>query len=659
MWVLLAARLLLPTPMISASHRRAETLAPQKATFPDCESFKLSTFKSSQKQSAILRSVVCRASLPNSHDLHRGAETLTPQIVTLPDSKFDELLSLPENKSTTQPRNIFNYSGLQYSNPSGKERPAAVLVSNKPSIHHSESTLVCHYLPRPATTARAVAAAGGDEEAFHLLYDTTRFADEPSKFLPVYYAGLAGDTISNLTAQLRSDSDEQDSIHFTTSYLFFCLDGTRMVNQDIPPAASADLWTVVWPFIQFLDCYQEVLVGLEAIPDPHTLYALFIPLICAIQLHAPAAALIETTPGFRILIFRILAVFLESPEINDEADALDSLTNPGTISDVYDHADDELRDALFANGIVQPLTAVAYRLTAFPYSAEPELILRCLARIQVFVQAGSGYTGAKQLLRGGVLKLITDFADLRPSTPLLANVEHPVTREILQHLRDILRLLQNFLVYFSILSQVDPSLDNVTKDLFNDYPLWDAWKAFWSVLQERRQIAKKFLAPDTRSKSACDNVTIPIAHILTSALEDDVTDLSSKDRAFLRAILDHDYQRFKNQILLDQVQYLRSTPEAHAHDTYTWFDYSANESLTPLRPFVRPIADFRVVPIWDDYLRFIPLHLQFLPTIVKSIRNKSQVDRAWLSFDASTPHDVNQANRQSSKSEEFPNCLAG
>ncbi|KAJ7160466.1 hypothetical protein C8R46DRAFT_1223953 [Mycena filopes] len=373
------------------------------------------------------------------------------------------------------------------------------------------SSLRFENLPRNIQ-ARAVAAAGGDVEAFRLLHDTIRVTKNRSKFLPMYYAGLAGDAISNLTAQLRSDSNKQD----------------------------------IWAFIQFADCYHEVLLVLAAIPDLEMLYGVILPLACFLQHHGPAAALIDATHGFRVFLFRMLAVSLESPEIGDKtgsfavfsifiqrgprivepwhfeeavegaggtktllaallvkhaqcvraitcspkhrrwSSSLDRLVNPSTIFDIYNSTDDELHDALLA----------------WDFNATHRLG----APIQVFLKTRSGYAAVKQLLRGGVLKFITNFANFRKSAPLLTKVEHPVTQEILQYIRDILRRLQNFLLYFSILSEVDTGIGNATEDIFDGHPLWDAWKAFWSVLQERRQVARKFMARALPSESACDNV---------------------------------------------------------------------------------------------------------------------------------------------------------
>ncbi|KAJ7167994.1 hypothetical protein C8R46DRAFT_1350867 [Mycena filopes] len=559
-------------------------------------------------------------------------------------------------------------------------------------------------LPKDSQERALAAARTFDWVELCGLYEDIHAVENPVKFLPVCYAALAGDTIATLAAQLQSDLDEDESMHSAIQYVMFCLTGINSCGAALPISASAELWPVVWPAIQFLDSYRDVLFGTAATSQLSDLYALFLALICKLRRHGPTETSINTTRGFRVLLFRILDVFLTALEIGDDPDkfaafcyyivsgpevtepwhfmeaveggggtkgalaallvrhaervravachtgdavispALLSLGHPSTISYIHDsvfhdNVIDEFRTALWASGIVAPFIEITLRLTKPPYSTEDKargMSVNSLARIwaPVVMDGKGGYNGAEQLIRGGVLQLLVGFAELPKTAPVLADVNHPITKDIIDILEDIICLLQNSLVCFSLLSLVEGKLDGITEALFDGSPLSDGWKRFWSVLEQRREIVKKCFVAAEPPKSACDNVVCGVIRLqsefkrcsgcltlnycstecqrfdwregghrescksLLKLRQDDVSRLDSKDRAFLRAILDHDYQRFKQEVLTKQIDFLRSRPDVETPELLTMFGYVANcREPDPLRIFVV----LKPKNLWEDY----------------------------------------------------------
>ncbi|KAJ7736255.1 hypothetical protein B0H16DRAFT_1764175 [Mycena metata] len=284
--------------------------------------------------------------------------------------------------------------------------------------------------------------------------------------------------------------------------------------------------------------------------------------------------------------------------------AINSLAPPSTICNILDKAlaDSELQEALLYHGIVLPLTAITYRLTAPPYSVQqPDFFHISLDNLIPHILTDRRYGALDQLLRGGLLQMLSAVVN----EPAFAKCDS--WHDSLKHLKIALLRVQDSLVYFSTLSQLESQLGGVTEDFLGNSPLSGPWKGFWSVLQERREVAQKFVTRTTSSQSACDNVS-PSASCSIGERAGIVVLVNlywnyGEDRAFLRAIVQHDYEKFKRQIITDQINYLRATPGVRACELTVHFNYMSHSTDPPSGISIGTLADLAAtVPVWEDYV---------------------------------------------------------
>ncbi|KAJ7037104.1 hypothetical protein C8F04DRAFT_427944 [Mycena alexandri] len=103
-------------------------------------------------------------------------------------------------------------------------------------------------------------------------------------------------------------------------------------------------------------------------------------------------------------------------------------------------------------------------------------------------------------------------------------------------------------------------------------------------------------------RSECSTLQM-IMYTQLCSLKDDTTELKSKDRAFLRAIVQNDYAKFKGQIITDQVNYLRATPGVRACELTVHFNYLSQSTDPPSGISIGTLADLAAtVPVWKDYV---------------------------------------------------------
>ncbi|KAF7342925.1 MYND-type domain-containing protein [Mycena sanguinolenta] len=167
----------------------------------------------------------------------------------------------------------------------------------------------------PFLRKRAVAAASGSQEdALALLKDVTDVAPNYRPFLlPVIYTVLNPARIPMILS--RFDSSGSASINSDILATRFCLGGLLRLRQSkaIPIGAFADLWTVVWPWIEFLDEYEESL-GVDMAPAMAR-YEVLVSLIRFLHDDESAMQLIDSTPGVHVVVARAWSYFvIHGPE---------------------------------------------------------------------------------------------------------------------------------------------------------------------------------------------------------------------------------------------------------------------------------------------------------------------------------------------------------
>ncbi|KAJ6553697.1 hypothetical protein DFH09DRAFT_1495223 [Mycena vulgaris] len=262
--------------------------------------------------------------------------------------------------------------------------------------------------------------------------------------------------------------------------------------------------------------------------------------------------------------------------------------------------DKPLNEALAAHGMVGCITTVLCALCGSP----PIIITEQLIPLSFTVLVTSmakfpAFPWAKEALDAGLLRGIV----------LSASRHMPILQIPLLHLlRDI---LPASLTYYSVLSSLSVGLDEAnrhTNSAFRTSPSFTVWTDFVTLASQRLEVLKQYDSGALALRRACDNLearglhtshpTLRLANSSAfycsqpcqaadwkaghrklcafpgNAHHKHCPHLSAEDRAFLRALLHHDYEASRPDILARQIQFARAQPQPGALGFVT-FDYSA------------------------------------------------------------------------------------
>ncbi|KAJ7677698.1 hypothetical protein DFH06DRAFT_1316507 [Mycena polygramma] len=218
------------------------------------------------------------------------------------------------------------------------------------------------------------------------------------------------------------------------------------------------------------------------------------------------------------------------------------------------------------------------------------------------------YGRVREAVRAGLLQAIVASAigcDTTSNTP--------------ESLQAVLRLLKQYTVYYSVVSCLEPALRDVealqTAHGFTHSFLFDNWSAFWGLAHERIEMLKYYDSADYVSLKACSALeasrVAPLSSFDTDKLiwycskrcqSDDWKDghreacdrmvslrqtepepLSTRDRSFLRALIDHDYKLTQPTILLWELDFMNAYP---GRIPCVLFDYSQGRSKFNVIPAI-------------------------------------------------------------------------
>ncbi|KAJ6490829.1 hypothetical protein C8R45DRAFT_1137668 [Mycena sanguinolenta] len=458
---------------------------------------------------------------------------------------------------------------------------------------------------RTLKTRATAAASGSSEETLSLLDD---IQDIPQKhlpsLLPVFYAGLypAAARISAVLTQF--DSSGWPSVQFQIVQVHLCLRGLLYLaaSKAIPRAAFLDLWHNLWPWIEFLDEYDECFPG-DGLPDAVTRYDTFMSLIRFLHdenSDAVTKKVIDATPGLFVVIGRAWRLFILAAHeegITDVshffelggtpctqdliigtggranlASTIVSHINrilPGAGSDVTqqtlfhltgaiymvdNHGDAALKDALLSCRIVTALTTATRVLcrSTVPLS-RPVLG----GFFSVMVKHISSYSPALivESLRAGLLETV--FIQ-----PQWLSVFSSCLTFLLKDLFPALT------VYHSVLVQLQSSLPQVRdRDaaILGGDALLAHWKSFIALAESRLRILNKYNTGALTRMKVCDDLElmtgdtvatvtavmsfrcvekVTISLLLLSIIDGgraEYSSTSSRDQSFLRALLYHEF----------------------------------------------------------------------------------------------------------------------
>ncbi|KAJ7677691.1 hypothetical protein DFH06DRAFT_558786 [Mycena polygramma] len=181
-------------------------------------------------------------------------------------------------------------------------------------------------------------------------------------------------------------------------------------------------------------------------------------------------------------------------------------------------------------------------------------------------------------------------------------------------LQTIVDLLKQYTVHHSVLSCLEPALRDVksmqTTHGFTHSFLFLNWSAFWDLAHERIEMLKYYESADYVSLKACGALQCGVIHrkrdlmccssckqqwycskrcqsadwkdghrescaLIVSFSQNEPETLSTRDRSFLRALIDHDYKLAQPAILLWQLDFMNAYP---GETPCLVFDYSQGRS---------------------------------------------------------------------------------
>ncbi|KAJ7183464.1 hypothetical protein C8R46DRAFT_1344292 [Mycena filopes] len=394
----------------------------------------------------------------------------------------------------------------------------------------------------------------GDIENLWDIYD--RASNDPIvEFLPAFYGSLDTSPIPELIARLGSSSSSSaDYQFFDDKVSRACLALQSILALDtkamVPTPAAPDLWPRIWPWVEFIDTYRDPLPKIQMLENQVVYYNAVLNIILLLRRHEATAAVIDATPGIRVILVRIWALYVQDPEIagknkfgnlcgyihsslklHEDPNFAEAIEGAGgsraeLATIVLKHikhvvafpsanntifclrpvvallrhkcrADTLFDQTLIDQGVVEILTSVVCLLTGPAFVNDMDLFDTCFATIFRYVMTPFGHNLVTQALRAGILPAFLERAR-RPCTPQMQHV-----------LDSTLTIFVASVVYLSVLSQMHASITAlpfaVNHNSFKGFGLSTRWKTFWTVLQQRFGLMRTYLARQTVSK-ACDNV---------------------------------------------------------------------------------------------------------------------------------------------------------
>ncbi|KAJ7685950.1 hypothetical protein B0H17DRAFT_16671 [Mycena rosella] len=275
--------------------------------------------------------------------------------------------------------------------------------------------------------------------------------------------------------------------------------------------------------------------------------------------------------------------------------------------------DGPLSDALVAHGIVKCTITVLHALCV-----GPEIIITEQLIPMQFVAL---VTRMRNIPHSPRIKEAVDNG-LLPVVVLTASLHVPDLLIPLHHL--LQEILPSSLSYHSVLSSLPTALeeanDLVDTPGFRTAPHFNAWNQFVSLATERVAVMRLYNSGALATRRACDNLECPevrndeelrrcsacqsafycshpcqiadwtAGHRKLCPSQKDFGHLSTPDRAFLRALLHHDYEAARAEILAAQLRFLRAHPPGTLF--FVTFNYAAGRLRFEVGPLTGSSAEF-------------------------------------------------------------------
>ncbi|KAF7367963.1 hypothetical protein MSAN_00861500 [Mycena sanguinolenta] len=173
-----------------------------------------------------------------------------------------------------------------------------------PRMHPSLSVANIAKLPPNIKTLAAAAASGSQKDTSSLIEKLPTVAPEHLPFLlPAFCSPLDSTRIDVVLS--RFDSSGWESVKPDIVQVHSCMGGIGHLStyNAIPTGAFVDLWQILWPWIRFLDEYEESLSGDKCLSS-RSRYWRFLSLIRLMGRDEAAQELIDSTKGRWVVVGR-------------------------------------------------------------------------------------------------------------------------------------------------------------------------------------------------------------------------------------------------------------------------------------------------------------------------------------------------------------------
>ncbi|KAJ7601546.1 hypothetical protein DFH06DRAFT_1153910 [Mycena polygramma] len=414
-----------------------------------------------------------------------------------------------------------------------------------------------------ALRKRATAAASGSQGEFLKLAEELRAALIPPEhsalLLPAFYATLGTAEIPLVLEQLDTTSMQIETIRVRIVQVLGNLKMMAILGglKSISTAAFVDLWLRVWPWIEFLDEYQDHLPGIEHFSQTER-YSVYLALLLLFRREDETSVLMDSMAGPYAILGKAWSHFVhryeedaahlqdvclflsfsrvlwgdargQDPTIpfeglitgaggtrTDFASLVVShliriVTDPpfvGTAAIILvlpqEGRDPSLRDALLAQGIVRALTTAALAFSSGPSDVRATVLKGILTSLVNYLGCFPRHRWVTESLRAGLLGVVFSSPHLPKSGDFLRALLRPGG------------VLPRSTVYHSVLSQPRLSLlevrDRNAAAAFGDPEILEHWVHFLGLAEKRFQLVDLYHAGSSNAMRACDNLKVS-AHL--------------------------------------------------------------------------------------------------------------------------------------------------
>ncbi|KAF7345966.1 MYND-type domain-containing protein [Mycena venus] len=405
-----------------------------------------------------------------------------------------------------------------------------------------------HWRIRPRALA---AVASGNSKEFQAMVRLVETDAEARKFLlPVFYAGLDTQPIGLLLEGLhrsccfdddycincsesperRDSRDYYNLLSENLNRVVWCMRAVLLLAtfDSFPSLAVPDLWSRIWPWIQFGDTYHDNLPCLKVVAEMDGYYRIFFTAM--VLLHRIArrdnSDCVVETPGLPQFVLSMWESALSEPSIFPETgfselclhvgahlvrhfdDAIDgaggrtglALLVVKQIDFIYDHSHDAenitglssilsalldkiltdrlLQDALAGQGLVRSLA----RISSLSSSADQTALFNaCVTIIAQCLMTTPGPSLSTEAIGNGILGALLKHASRTSSIPHECKTSFA-------------RLNAVHGVFF------------ISMDTFKDAPISGEWMSFCLIANQRFELMKSHLSEQYPALRACDNI---------------------------------------------------------------------------------------------------------------------------------------------------------